>query len=355
MPTSFQSFNPGDYILDTHVEQFIEPIQNLESGKPWYGVDTGSANAFEMDLDPVPLAYTAGMLVHFKAGNTVSGPATINVNGLGLKPLLKEDGVALGSGDILADQMIAAVYDGTEFRVLTSVMTATSAPSLTENVLVYSAVTPEVTGATQTNLSLPNFNFDPSKTYLLEGALATNNAASLTRIEISNGTNTYSYPGASTSITRGPSYGELRFFKMLPNLSGVHSITVRANYLAFSEIKIYEVHDNLVYADFAPVNGTATIVSSPLSDFTAVSGHKYLLKVTSGPFSTSTPALSVYLDNGTVVGIPNSSPATSLIVGPIYQGNFECSSIMTGLSGTCQVYARGRFTGAISVRIFDIT
>lgn len=355
MPTSFQSFNPGDLIEDTHVEQFIEPIQNLESGKPWYGVDTGSTNAFEIDLTPAPLAYNEGMIVHFKAGNTVSGPATIVINGLGAKSIRKEDGVALASGDILSDQMVSAVYDGTEFRLISAAMTATPAPSLSENVLVYSAVTPEQTSATVTTLSLPNFNFDPSKTYILEGSLATTSAASLTRVEISDGTNTYSYPGASTSITRGPNYGTMKFYKMLPNLSGTHAVVVKANHLAFSEIRISEVHDNLVYADFAPLNSSVNFVTTTLANFTAMSGHRYLLAVTAGPHGASTGGASVYLDNGAIVGIPNSSPNAAAFTIPGYQGQLDCSTILTGLSGTCQVYARGKFTGSISVRIFDIT
>jgi hypothetical protein len=129
MPTSFQTFNPGDLIEDTHVEQFIEPIQNLESGKPWYGDDTGSANAFAVDLDPAPSAYTEGLMVHFLATNNVTGATTLNVNSLGTKALLKEGGDALASGDIVADQMVSAIYDGADFRVLSAVMNPTISPT----------------------------------------------------------------------------------------------------------------------------------------------------------------------------------------------------------------------------------
>ncbi len=308
-----------------------------------------------MDLDPVPSAYVEGMLVHFKATSAVSGPATLNVNGLGAKSLLKEDGVSLASGDILADQMVSAVYDGAEFRLLSPVMTSTPAPSLTKNVLVYSAVTPEQTTATLTTLNLPNYNFDSGKTYLIEGTFLTTNAASVARLEFSDGTNTYSYPGASTSITSGTSYGTAKFFKMLPNLSGVHSIAVKATYLGFMEIKLLEVHDNLVYADLAPMNSAATFATTNLANFTAVSGHTYLLTVTAGRYSSSSPSLSAYLDNGTPVGIPNSSPTTSAVTGPSHHATWECSTLLSGLSGSYQVATRGRYVGAISVRIFDIT
>lgn len=355
MSTLFQSVNPGDIIEAGHVDQFISPIQSLESGKPWFGEDTGSLNSFEVELDPVPSAYVEGMLVHFKAASGVTGPATLNVNGLGAKSLLKEDGVTLASGDILADQMVAAVYDGAEFRILSPVMTSTPAPSLTENVLVYSAVAPEQTTATLTTLNLPNYNFDPAKTYLLEGKFSTTNNASVVRVELSDGPNTYSYPGAGTYFTRGGNYGELKFFKMLPNLSGVHSVAVKATYLSLAEIRILEVHDNLVYADLAPMNSSATFVTTNLANFTAVSGHTYLLTVTSGGYVSYSPSLSVYLDNGTPVGIPNSSPTTSAITGPAYYGTCECSTVLSGLSGSYQVATRGKYVGGISVRIFDIT
>ncbi len=355
MSTVFQAVNPGDLIEASHPNQFIDPIQNLESGKPWFAIDTGTTNSFEVTLSPIPLAYVQGMIVHFKADSAVSGPATLNVNGLGVKSLLKENGVSLASGDILAGQMVAAVYDGTEFRILSPVMTSTPAPSLTQNILVYSAVTPEQTTATLTTLNLPNFNFDSGQTYILEGTLSTTNNTSTIRIEFSDGTNTYSYPGASTFINRGVGYGSLRFFKRLPTLSGVHSVAVKATYLGFVELKLLQVHDNLVYADLAPLNSSATFVTTNLSNFTAVSGHRYLLTATSGAYGTQVPSLSVYLDNGTPVGIPNSAPTTLAATGPAYQGTWECSTVLNGLSGSYQVVTRGKYVGAISVRIFDIT
>lgn len=355
MSTVFQTVNPGDIIEASHVDQFIDPIQSLESGKPWFAEDTGSTNAFEVNLDPTPSGYDQGMLVHFKAATTISGPTTLNVNGLGAKSVLKENGVSLASGDILAGQMVAAVYDGTEFHVLSSVLTSTPTPSQTENVLVYSAVTPDQTTSTLTTLNLPNFHFDPGKMYLLEGGISTTNNGSVTRIELSDGLNTYSYPGPSTSLTRGISYGVLKFFKMLPTLSGVHSIAVKTTYLGAAEIKLLEVHDNLVYADLAPMNSSATLITTNLANFTAVSGHRYLLTVTSGPYGSQAPSLSVYLDNGTPVGIPNSAPTSSSITGPPYQGTWECSTVLDGISGTYQVATRGKYVGAISVRIFDIT
>lgn len=355
MPTAFQSVNPGDVIEAAHPNQFINPIQNLESGKPWFGEDSGTINAFEVELVPAPSAYVEGMLVHFKATSGVTGPATLNINTLGGKSLLKENGVSLTSGDILAGQMISAVYDGAEFRLLSPVMTSTPAPSLIKNLLVYNAVTPEQTTATLTTLNLPNYSFNPGKTYIVEGTFSTTNSLSVARLELSDGTNTYSYPGASTSITNGANYGTAKFFKMLPNLSGVHSIAVLATYLGFMEIKIWEVYDNLVYADLAPMNSSATFVTTNLANFTAVSGHTYLLTATAARYGNSSPSLSVYLDNGTPVGIPNSSPTTLAATGPSYSESWECSTLLSGLSGPYQVATRGKYIGAISVRIVDLT
>lgn len=77
-----------------------------------YGADTGGANAYVVNPTPVQTSYTAGMEVVFKALNTCTGSSTINVNGIGVVPLVRTDNSSTLSNDIVAGQIISARYDG---------------------------------------------------------------------------------------------------------------------------------------------------------------------------------------------------------------------------------------------------
>ena len=116
MPTSFSTFNPGDLIEDTHIEQYIEPIQNLESGASHYRVATNTGNAYKVDFSSGVIVgeYTPGLIVNFKVPATNTGAATLTVIGpageLQDIALVKDGDRPLDSGDILQDQVIAAIY-----------------------------------------------------------------------------------------------------------------------------------------------------------------------------------------------------------------------------------------------------
>lgn len=59
---------------------------------PGYAVATGVANAYEIILNPAPSGYTDGMAVTVKINVDSTGSSTLNVNGLGAKPLKKANG-----------------------------------------------------------------------------------------------------------------------------------------------------------------------------------------------------------------------------------------------------------------------
>lgn len=59
---------------------------------PAYAVASGSANAYTVTLNPAPTAYVDGMAVSVKINVDSTGPSTLNVNGLGAKPLKKANG-----------------------------------------------------------------------------------------------------------------------------------------------------------------------------------------------------------------------------------------------------------------------
>ena len=76
--------------------------------------DTGVADAYVITPASAPTAYTEGQTFRFKAGNANTGAATINVNGVGVKSIVKRDGsTALVANDILAARIYTIVYEDT--------------------------------------------------------------------------------------------------------------------------------------------------------------------------------------------------------------------------------------------------
>lgn len=94
-------------------------IGQIQDGGIDYVNSTGSANAYAVAIAPAFPAYAEGMMVVFKANFANTGGATLNVNGLGAKTILKIGQAALASGDIEAGDIIACRYDGTNFQMLT--------------------------------------------------------------------------------------------------------------------------------------------------------------------------------------------------------------------------------------------
>lgn len=83
-----------------------------------YAADSVGTDAYAVTLSPAPGAYTAGMTVSFKAGTANTGACTLNVNGLGAKTIKKDVSVDLATGEILANQIVTVIYDGTNFQIL---------------------------------------------------------------------------------------------------------------------------------------------------------------------------------------------------------------------------------------------
>lgn len=117
-----------------------------------YAADGGSDDAYEITLPVAPsdFADITGVPIIFKANTVNTGPATLDVNALGpiaIKKLATQD---LATGDILEDQTVLVVYDGTFFQLLGDVPIDTVF-SLTVNTIASSA-TPSPIIKTQRNL-----------------------------------------------------------------------------------------------------------------------------------------------------------------------------------------------------------
>ncbi|CAH1057635.1 hypothetical protein [Paenibacillus pseudetheri] len=81
--------------------------------QPGYAVDSGTANAKVITLSPAPTSYVDGMAVSFKNAVLSTGAATININGLGNKSIVKSNGSALSSGNLKAGSIYTIRYNAT--------------------------------------------------------------------------------------------------------------------------------------------------------------------------------------------------------------------------------------------------
>lgn len=82
------------------------------------GVNGGSANAYTLTPTTALPGYVANMVALFSPAAQNTGASTLNISGLGTKTIKTIDGATLSSADLVVGQYYAAVYDGTDFRLL---------------------------------------------------------------------------------------------------------------------------------------------------------------------------------------------------------------------------------------------
>ena len=85
-----------------------------QAGTAQYATATGT-NTYAATLSPVPSSYTNGLAVKIKFSNANTGAATLNLNSLGAKSIVKDASTALDSGDIAAGSTHWLIYDSTNF------------------------------------------------------------------------------------------------------------------------------------------------------------------------------------------------------------------------------------------------
>lgn len=94
----------------------IDAILKADFASAPFTVASGT-NALTLDYTPNIPAYTSGLTLLFKLVNAPSGAMTVNADGLGAKNLLLA-GAAVASGDLLAGDVVRAIYDGTQFNIV---------------------------------------------------------------------------------------------------------------------------------------------------------------------------------------------------------------------------------------------
>lgn len=86
-----------------------------------YAVDSVGTDAYAITLSGGLSVPYAGMEVKFKAGTANTGAATLAINGGSAIAIKKEVSQALNTGDILANQIVKVVYDGTNWQIISNI------------------------------------------------------------------------------------------------------------------------------------------------------------------------------------------------------------------------------------------
>ena len=127
-------------------------LGQLQDSAPLFLGTSSGTNTVTASATPAIAAYAAGQTFRFKAGGTNTGAVTLNLNSLGAKAVQKR-GAALVSGDITANNLVEAAYDGTQFQ-MTSPAAAAVIPSASTTVagIVELATTAETTTGASSSL-----------------------------------------------------------------------------------------------------------------------------------------------------------------------------------------------------------
>lgn len=128
--------------------------------------DIGSADAIVVEFDPAFTELSVGLPIRVKAAYENTGPTTIQVDDLSPVEIKRGNGSSLSAGDIVADQIVYLVFDGTCFQIENFV----GYTSETENNNTYTINIPYVadsSGAANTITAV----FNPAITSLATGKI----------------------------------------------------------------------------------------------------------------------------------------------------------------------------------------
>lgn len=105
-------------VNDTARQMMADLVIEFQRNPVKYLGSVAGTNTITASMTPALTAYSTGMSVMFTPANNTTGAATININSLGAKSIVKGDGTALESGDLQASTIHFLIYDGTNFVCL---------------------------------------------------------------------------------------------------------------------------------------------------------------------------------------------------------------------------------------------
>lgn len=131
IPSSFADPSAGNIILDSHIDQFISPINNIENGISYLAVGNSGTDDYTATVTPAPPTLNSGAkgyYIHFQADVNNVGPCTLALNGGSAKSIKTAAGADPGSDVLVAGGFYLFTWDGTYWQIASgSFDTATAA------------------------------------------------------------------------------------------------------------------------------------------------------------------------------------------------------------------------------------
>jgi|LakMenE01Jun11ns_1017448.scaffolds.fasta_scaffold9959246_24 hypothetical protein len=323
-------------------------------------------------LTPALTTYVTGAVYYFIAPATNTGAVTLNIDTLGAKNVTRDGTTALVAGDITSGEMVAVVYDGTRFQLISAVNSVT-------NLNVSGTLT--VAGATTLNgnLQVGNAGAD-TVNFQASGWTLTNNVSvtgtwadigTITTADINGGTIDGTTIGggtaaAGTFTTATATTG---------NITTVNATTVDSTNLEVTNLKAKDgtaagsiadstgvVTLNSVVATTADING-GTIDATTIGGSSPAVGNFTTVSAASAVFTTATittvNTTTLDLTNLEVTNIKAKDGTASMVIddatGKVNVTTVSAASMNAGVAAVTTLTATGASVASANLGVAVVT
>jgi hypothetical protein len=239
-------------------------------------IDAGIANAYAPNViagQTAPAALANRMRIFFTAAASNTGASTLNLNNLGVRPLVSEGGAALVGGEVIANRAVEAYYDGTgnQWVIIPSVVTAqpntVNGNKIQDDTLNGSKVTTNTLNGTKIlSASIPAGKYGSLS--IVNGDIANNTIQSGKFPAPTAGNTVRHWSGINKSITPSDSYSE----KFTPQLTG--TVTFRFTTSNAVQTTATNTYTNTIVASLGNTSGNVTL------NVPVVKGQSIVMEVT---------------------------------------------------------------------------
>ena len=323
-------------------------------------------------LTPALTTYVTGAVYYFIAPATNTGAVTLNIDTLGAKNVTRDGTTALVAGDIVSGEMVAVVYDGTRFQLISPVNSFT-------NLNVSGTLTVAGAATLNGNLQVGNAGSD-TVNFQASGWTLTNNVSvigtwadigTITTADINGGTIDGTIIGggtaaAGTFTTATATTG---------NITTVNATTVDSTNLEVTNLKAKDgtaagsiadstgvVTLNSVVATTADING-GTIDATTIGGSSPAVGNFTTVSAASAVFTTATittvNTTTLDLTNLEVTNIKAKDGTASMVIddatGKVNATTVSAASMNAGVAAVTSLTATGASVASANVGTAIIT
>ena len=323
-------------------------------------------------LTPALTTYVTGAVYYFIAPATNTGAVTLNIDTLGAKNVTRDGTTALVAGDIVSGEMVAVVYDGTRFQLISPVNSFT-------NLNVSGTLTVAGAATLNGNLQVGNAGSD-TVNFQASGWTLTNNVSvigtwadigTITTADINGGTIDGTTIGggtaaAGTFTTATATTG---------NITTVNATTVDSTNLEVTNLKAKDgtaagsiadstgvVTLNSVVATTADING-GTIDATTIGGSSPAVGNFTTVSAASAVFTTATittvNTTTLDLTNHEVTNIKAKDGTASMVIddatGKVNATTVSAASMNAGVAAVTSLTATGASVASANVGTAIIT